>query len=1249
MTPDLDKETRRSLVDELKKHIPVGEQKRVAYAIARALGKADSTGVSMLSRLLHKHEDGIDQLLRPDRAETVLGAIGRELELDMAELVRAARRAAGQRSGSAPDRHPAWQELGEGAPWVDKVPGLPEGTETLRQAIPEYGQRVVWLVGPAGSGKSARLWRAQQAQIGRLVGDRIPDETERDAVWLVDEPAEPALWIAAAVRCKARLVIATRAAKQRREGQAQLELLAWTRAEAESFLGQLGDARGAGAATLAAVDLEPIADKLAALGGGWTPLDLGHLVRLFVDEPALLELDANDRELHIRSAMHGMLRRAELSPDQEQLWSERGRQACALAAAAAVRSTAAGRPIDPISEAALREALAELVGVKVGGEDGEPLGAILQRARRESRKSRKGDPSGEGTKVTAGQILQKIEAWARIPSSDDLLELLVELGAWRRAETGTLAPTDVELALIFAAEHLDDDWMWRRLRETLADPEWAIARIAWAPRLDRVEERIDELLATDAAAHIGAIELAVALIAFARGAPRPDQVERAVCSAVRLLTCHPLTRIGLAPPPALRDVVKSASRRHLRTLPAVTTALTRTALEERCTEGARRVVGAAERLAEDGPEWLQESWRSELPEWIAFAELMPWQALTALQEREGRDHLRFARLDREAVLMDHAADGHAWARAVAIGDTEDIHETLEIVSSRGLLRALERWPAPRDPHRHEQALVIVLNGLSYGSDASRSRLHTKVVRAIVDFVRRHPEHPLPDFRWLQRDEAAWREALDRTAAVHHLRTWLESERQEISRAVALDPTLSGYLDATPSQLSPAIAESVALVLRLGEVLHRHGVPEPLYVLLEEMLLGETEPQPSSYRTSVVWELGVGAADALLRLRDAAALRSLREPYGSARQHAVSSVLSRKDHDEETVLWIAEHLGERYDEVLESIVGQPERREIAKRWALDASLSFRRHAAAGWLLSHPASGEHEHVRWLLTQLPVEHSLHHVGPALAHPDEDIGAAASALLPRALQELGADADLAAVARSFFDPGPMSGDVPLRMMGLERYLDQVNASRHACSPQSIQTLIELTQRYLATAPDEQVWRAAMGVCSSLATAARHLRLPSLAAWVRDPLGAHAGAPPALSRIEHVRAHIITGILRFGDDAADLDLEVLQEIASTAGPLWAIRVHVLLLERESLTEAQLLTEWSAVSAAVLVDLETAPARFYAVQDQLRRRAPRVLARELADRLLALPPRLRRFGVAQISQVAMLDVAQAARLSPLFD
>ena len=214
-----------------------------------------------------------------------------------------------------------------------------------------------------------------------------------------------------------------------------------------------------------------------------------------------------------------------------------------------------------------------------------------------------------------------------------------------------------------------------------------------------------------------------------------------------------------------------------------------------------------------------------------------------------------------------------------------------------------------------------------------------------------------------------------------------------------------------------IAASIARLLRLGEVLHRHGVPAPLRGFLER---AEQPARPE--RTCVAWELAVGAADALVRRGDAETLRSLREPYGSARYHAIQSVLSRKDHDEETVLWIADHLEHHYDEVLESIVGRPERREFAKRWARDTSRprSFRRHAAARWLLTHPSGGEHAHVCWVFTELPVGHALHYVDAALAHPDEAIGAAAIALLPRALAESGADADLASVVRRFSDSRP-------------------------------------------------------------------------------------------------------------------------------------------------------------------------------------------------------------------------------------
>jgi hypothetical protein len=109
-----------------------------------------------------------------------------------------------------------------------------------------------------------------------------------------------------------------------------------------------------------------------------------------------------------------MLRRAELSPDREQLWIERGRQSCTVAAAAAVRGSRDGRPIGPISEAALREALAVLAGVMVGGEGGTPLRMILDRARRESRKDEESGKGGksERDRPIAKQVLDKMEAWA---------------------------------------------------------------------------------------------------------------------------------------------------------------------------------------------------------------------------------------------------------------------------------------------------------------------------------------------------------------------------------------------------------------------------------------------------------------------------------------------------------------------------------------------------------------------------------------------------------------------------------------------------------------------------------------------------------------------------------------------------------------------------------------------------------------------------------------------------------------------
>lgn len=77
--------------------------------------------------------------------------------------------------------------------------------------------------------------------------------------------------------------------------------------------------------------------------------------------------------------------------------------------------------------------------------------------------------------------------------------------------------------------------------------------------------------------------------------------------------------------------------------------------------------------------------------------------------------------------------------------------------------------------------------------------------------------------------------------------------------------------------------------------------------------------------------------------------------------------------------------------------------------------------------------------------------------------------------------------------------------------------------------------------------------------------------------------------------------------------------------------------------------EWGTASDAVLIGAEQPPPRWWAVQELLQERAPLVFARALADRLLALPPELKQLGILQISQVAIHDARQAARLSSLFD
>jgi hypothetical protein len=163
-----------------------------------------------------------------------------------------------------------------------------------------------------------------------------------------------------------------------------------------------------------------------------------------------------------------------------------------------------------------------------------------------------------------------------------------------------------------------------------------------------------------------------------------------------------------------------------------------------------------------------------------------------------------------------------------------------------------------------------------------------------------------------------------------------------------------------------------------------------------------------------------------------------------------------------------------------------------------------------------------------------------------------------------------------------------------------------------------------------------------------RRMRLASLASWVRAPLGDLPDAPAAPLRIGSVREAIASGIFARAS-SADIERHVLQALADTAGLDSAIHAHSFLLEIEKPTDAQLMAEWANVSGAVLVEKEQPTARWIAVQTLLRQRDPCGFAHALAERLLALPPEWRHLGILQISQVAMHDPRQAARLSVLFD
>jgi hypothetical protein len=168
MSLELDMATWRAVIDELKRRMGGCPQKKLAYAVADRRGDPPSTWTPRISRLLRKDDDAIRQAFSPEHAADVLAAICGELGVEVESVLRAAHDAVERRARAAPDRHGAWLDLDDATPWVDRVPGLADGLSTLRH----IGHRVIWLTGPRGIGKSAWLWRAQQDQLGQLVGKR---------------------------------------------------------------------------------------------------------------------------------------------------------------------------------------------------------------------------------------------------------------------------------------------------------------------------------------------------------------------------------------------------------------------------------------------------------------------------------------------------------------------------------------------------------------------------------------------------------------------------------------------------------------------------------------------------------------------------------------------------------------------------------------------------------------------------------------------------------------------------------------------------------------------------------------------------------------------------------------------------------------------------------------------------------------------------------------------------------------------
>lgn len=1218
---DIDLETRHALIDEIKRRIPNREQKRVAGALATALRTGDEA--PRFNRLLQGDEATANYLLGPAQAKTVLHALAAELKTDADELLEAARRAVRSRPRPTPDRHPAWTALGTSTPWVDEVPGLTGGLEALRGKLTRFqGPEVIYLVGPSGIGKTAWLQRAHDAGIGVLVTERA-DEPTAGSVFLVDDPPAPEAWLAWANRWRVRLVIAAASAPEKQSGAEVLTLTAWSQRELSAFVGGLRLAPAGVVPVLDDADLDAIERRLPAVRGIAAPLPLGHALRLMVDEPHLTT--ASERELQVSVALHQVTARAALSAGRTEVWRTHGRRAAQRAASLAIRSASASAIAAPIAEAELERDLARVAGPSVG-HDVESLLSIVERARRASPKN----------------PLKKLEEWAATPSASELVELLVEAGLWRRGDRGLLTTTDDNLAVMLAADGLEEEWMWERLLATLADPSWSVVRQAWASSLSHVEARVDVLLAKGPAVHAGAMELAIALVAHAAESPRADQVAQVVYATVQLVLSVRVfqAQLGMRREGPKEDL-RIASRRFRSALPPLTTSWTADELARRGTEATVTLLATLDELAEQGELWGDsELFASGLPAWATYARLLPWQALGLLRDPSSRRVLRDSTYPRswEPVILDHAADGDRWARAIATGDVEeedDREAAVSLVTERAMLDSLVRWRGPRDRSRHQLALGHALFAGPRNDEARDGRLHRQAVTAVANLAQAHPDLVLPDTIELNLHERVWREGLVRAGSTDLLEAWLAVVQRDLARGLAPeehvdhdDPTTYFALPAQMPQLTRLAEQQVWL----AEALHTLGRPEAL-----RSLCALPARRHGSRREEVSWTLAVGAAKCLLRLREAAPLREAlaRERGG----HGPAYEVLHGDHDDETETWIADEIEYGYDAFLARIPGRPRRRELARRWAR-AGTSHRQYAAARWLLEHGEDGEAELVIWLFRDEPIGSSQYHARAGLRHPDHRVRQAAASLLQRALTEAGTPGGLFEVARAFC-PGKDRDRHALYVM--KDYLDEVSASDQVLPADCVRALIRRLQVTLAgVAADEA--RVLASMCERLAQAARpHSGV--LGPWLRAPMGDGAVDDDVARTVRH---HLAAGLVGLRGHTG-LDRQLLQIIASWNDALYSVHAQMEVLEGDAITDAQLEEEWRAATDAVLLGKESASTRWYAVQELLQRRAPDRYAAAFTERLLALPAELKRSGVLQISQVAMFDARHAARLSALFD